>query len=144
MPFKLEDKKELHEEVKSQWSALRVFNWQHSKSHIIPQPTDLFCHTILLAEFNMLTSFIPHFLADIEGYMIFQWSKGLVFPPQKTWRDLFINTFHGRWGTILHGKLMIRLFQGWGSFTNAFSSNLKTLCINLEIFINYEGIYTWR
>ena len=67
MLFKLEDKKELHEELKSQWSVLKGFNQQHSKSYIIPQPTDLFCHTILLAKFNMLTSFSLHFLANIEG-----------------------------------------------------------------------------
>ena len=67
MLFKLEDKAALHEEVKSQWSALRGFNSQHSKSYIIPQPIDLFCHTILLAKFNILTSFSPHFLANIEG-----------------------------------------------------------------------------
>ena len=67
MLFKHEDKKELYEEVKSQWSALRGFNWQHSKSYIIPQPIDLFCHTTLLAKFNMLTSFRPYFLANIEG-----------------------------------------------------------------------------
>ena len=64
--FKLEDKQELHEEVKSQWNALMGFNRQHSKSQIIPQLTDLFCHTILSAKFNMLTSFSPHFLENIE------------------------------------------------------------------------------
>ena len=65
--FKLEGKKELHEEVKSQWSTLRSFNWQHSKSYIMPQPTDLFCNTILCAKSIMLTSFSQHFLANIEG-----------------------------------------------------------------------------
>ena len=65
--FKLEDKKDLHEQVNSQWSALRGFNWQHSKSYVMPQPTDLFCHTIFLAKFNMLMSFSPHFLANMEG-----------------------------------------------------------------------------
>ena len=68
--FKLEGKKELHEEVKSQWSTLRSFNWQHSKSYIMPQPTDLFCHTVLFAKFNMLTNFSPHFLVNIEGAYI--------------------------------------------------------------------------
>ena len=66
MLFKLEDKKELYEEVKSQWSALSGFNWQHSKSYIIPQPADLFCNKILLAKFNMLTSFSLRLLANIE------------------------------------------------------------------------------
>ena len=63
MLLKLEHKKERHEEVKSQWSALRG---QHSKSYIIPQPTDLICLTILLAKFNMLRRFSLHFLAYIE------------------------------------------------------------------------------
>ena len=67
MLFQLEDKKELHEELKSQWSVLKGFTWQHSKYYTIPQPTDLFCHTILWAKFNMLTSFSLHFLANIEG-----------------------------------------------------------------------------
>ena len=66
MLLKLEDEKELHKEVKPQWSALRGFNLQHSKSCIIPQPTELMCHTILLAKFNMLTSFSPRFLATVE------------------------------------------------------------------------------
>ena len=55
----LKIKKELHEEVKFQWSALRVFNWQHFNSYMIPQHTDLFCHTIIFAKFKMLTSFNP-------------------------------------------------------------------------------------
>ena len=108
MLFKDEDKKELRGAVKSQWSALRGFNCQHSNSYIIPQPTDLFCHRIVLAKLNILTSFSLHFLPNIEGaytpHMIFQWRKGIVSPPQKTWRDLFINTFHSGWGTNLGGS----------------------------------------
>ena len=75
MLFKLEDKEGLHEEVKSQWNALRGFNWQncHCKSYIISQPTDLCCHTIVLAKFSMLTSFSPHFLANVEGAYIPTW-----------------------------------------------------------------------
>ena len=85
MLSKLEDKKELHKEVKSQWSALRGFNWQHSKFYIIPQSTDLFCHTILLTKLNMLTSFSPHFLANIERAYTPTWfSSGasIVSPPK--------------------------------------------------------------
>ena len=53
--FKLENKKGLHKEVnKCQWSALRVFNWQDSKSYIMPQPTDLFCHTVSFTKFNIV------------------------------------------------------------------------------------------
>ena len=43
------------------------------------------------------------------------------------------------WGSVLHGGL-IRSCQERGSFTNAFSNNLKT--VNLKIFANHEGIYT--
>ena len=47
------------------------------------------------------------------------------------------------WGAVLHGGLMIISCQGWGSFRNAFSNNLKTV-YNLEFFGNHEGIYTSR
>ena len=70
--------------------------------------------------------------------------------PHKVWRDLFLKAFHGRWGrnyfgkiyggVVQHGGLMIRSCQGRDSFTNAFSSNPKT--VNLKIFVNHEGIYT--
>ena len=133
--FKLEDKKEFHEEIKSQWSTLRGFNWQHSKSHIIPQPSDLFCHTILLTKFNMLTSFSPHFVANIEraytpaGFSI--GARAQCLPP-KNMEGLFCKSFSLQMGVkccgnVLHGGLTIRSYQGWGSFTNAFSSNLKTV-----------------
>ena len=50
--------------------------------------------------------------------------------------------FWGRFvGGLFHmGGLMIRSWQGQGSFTNAFFSNLKTA--NLKIFAILEGIYT--
>ena len=66
MLFKLEDKKELHGEVFSlngvPWGVLT-----DNVPSLIPQPIDLFCHTIFLAKFIMLTSFSPHFFANIEG-----------------------------------------------------------------------------
>ena len=65
--FKLEYKKELNEEVKSQWSSLRGFNRQHSKFYIMPQPTNLFSCKILLAKFNKLTSLSPYFLGTTKG-----------------------------------------------------------------------------
>ena len=43
-------------------------------------------------------------------------------------------------GTVLHGGLIIKSCQGQGSFTNVFSSNLKT--VNLKVFAYHEGIYT--
>ena len=76
--------------------------------------------------------------------------QGHSVSPHKVWKDLFLKAFHGRWGTILggqlywgtvlHGGSMIRSCQGQGSFTNAFSSNLKT--VNLKMFADHEGIYT--
>ena len=44
------------------------FNWDHCNSYIIRKLTDIFCITIRFAKFNMLASFILHFLANIEGY----------------------------------------------------------------------------
>ena len=38
--------------------------------------TDLFCLTILFAKFNILASFIMHFLANIEGYTPTRFSSG--------------------------------------------------------------------
>ena len=44
------------------------------------------------------------------------------------------------WEAVLHGCLMIRSCQGRESFTNAFSTNLKT--VNYKVFVNHERIYT--
>ena len=63
----------------------------------------------------------------------------------KIWREAFNSRGEKNcfvqiyWGTVLHGGLMIRSWEWQGSFTNAFSSNLKT--VNPEIFVNHEGIY---
>ena len=92
-------KKERQEEVnKSQWSALRGFNWQHSKSYdIMPQPTDLFCHTIFFVKFNICTSLQilkeyipPHDFLVEEVHSI----------SHKAWMDLFLKAFYVKWGTI--------------------------------------------
>ena len=56
--------------------------------------------------------------------MIFQWSKGIV-SPQKNMEGPLYKYFYKLWGTVLRGGLIIRSCQGLGSFTNAFSSNLK-------------------
>ena len=54
----LEGQKELHEEVKSWWGSQRGLNWQHSNPDVIPQPSYLFWHTILIfVKSNMLISF---------------------------------------------------------------------------------------
>ena len=48
--FKIENKKELHEEIiqVSMECPKVLFKWQHSKSYVMPQPTDLFCHKSFL------------------------------------------------------------------------------------------------
>ena len=121
-------KKELQEEVdKSQWSALKGFNWRHSKSYVMPQPTDLFCHTIFFVKFNICTSLetlrehiLPYDFPVDQGHTV----------PHKVWRDLFLKAFYFKWGTVywgggtLYRGLMIRSYrQGWGSFINTFFSN---------------------
>ena len=56
------------------------------------------------------------------------------------WGNFFFGGGGYLWETVLHGGLMVRSCHRQGSFTSAFSSNLKT--INLKIFANHEGIYT--
>ena len=41
---------------------------------------------------------------------------------------------------VLNGGLMIVSYKGKGSFTNAFSSNLKA--VNVKIFANHKRMYT--
>ena len=126
--FKLEDKKRASwGGYKSQWSALRVFNWQHSNSYIMLNPTDLFCHIVLFAKFNMLASCHLHFLANIDfpveqGHSVSPIKYGGIFFLKRSWQmeDNF-------WGTLPHGGLMPRSCQGQGRFTNAFFNNLKTV-----------------
>ena len=80
---------------------------------------------------------LPHDFPVEQGHSV---------SPQKTWRDLFINTFHGRWrtnfgGAVLHGGLIIRSCQGWGSFTNVFSSNLKTVYKSWNFYQSWRDIH---
>ena len=106
--------------------CLRGFTWQHFK----PQPTELFCHTIFFAKFNMLISFSLTSLKILRKHITphdFPVEQGHIVP-HKAWRDFFLKDFRGRWGIIywgdvLHGGLMIRSCQGWGSFKNTFFSN---------------------
>ena len=151
MLFKLEDKKELHKEVNSQWSALSGFNWQYSKSYIMPQHADLLCHTIVFVKFNILPSFSPHFLEVLREHILphdFPLKQGHSVSPHKLSWDLFLKPFYDRlriklfgtiphgqvfWRIVLHGRLIIRSCQGHESFTNAFFS-----------IVIHKGIYTWR
>ena len=55
---------------------MRGFNSEHSNSYIMHKPTDMFCLTTLFAKFNILASFILHFLANIEGYTPTRFSNG--------------------------------------------------------------------
>ena len=58
--FLLVGRKEHHEEVKSCWSAQSGLKWQHSNFYIMPQPSNLFCHTAFIFDkSNMLISFNP-------------------------------------------------------------------------------------
>ena len=67
--------------------------------------TDLFCLTILFAKFNILASFILHFLANIEGYTPTRFSNGakdIVFRPIKYGGKLFM----ADGGQIVLGKFI--------------------------------------
>ena len=96
----------------------------------MPKLTDLICHTVLFAKFNMLTSFNPHFLANIErAYTPHNFSVELVHSvsPIKYEETFFLKTFMVDWGQIfffedggganllgavLHVELMIRSCKG--------------------------------
>ena len=79
----------------------------YPKSYIMPQSTDLFCHTILFAKLIMLTSFKAILHEQICG------------------------------GAVLQGRLIIRSCHLRGSFTNTFSSKLKTLNLKLPQVLTY-------
>ena len=88
----------------------------------------------------------------------FSVEQGYSVSPQKVWWNLCPKAFNGRWGaksfwqiywgTVLHGEwgggggvgVMIISCQGQESFTNTFSSNLKT--VNLKTFANHKRIQT--
>ena len=59
--FFLKGQKEIHEEVKSWWNGQRGLYWEHSNSYIMVQPTDLFCHAVLI-----FVKVLAHLLANIE------------------------------------------------------------------------------
>ena len=75
--------------------------------------TYLFCHLIVFAKFNMLTSFNLHFFANIEGaytrkkYNVFQNHSVL---PHKVWTGLILKVFHDRWGIIFGRRFTEGLF----------------------------------
>ena len=70
--------------------------------------TDLFFLTILFAKFNILASFILHFLANIEGYTPTRFSNGasIVSYPIKYRGKLFM----ADGGQIVLGKFIGGLF----------------------------------
>ena len=70
--------------------------------------TDLFCLTIVFAKFNMLASFILHFLANIEGYTPSDSATepGRSVSPIKYGGKLFM----ADWGQILMVKFIGVLF----------------------------------
>ena len=110
---------------------------------------DLFRHTILLAEFNMLTSFSLHFLANIEGAYTPTWfssgARAYCLPSKKP-EGTFIKAFSWNmedkfWAAVMHRVLTIRSHQRWGSFTNAYFSNLKTIYRSWNICQSWRDIH---
>ena len=102
--------------------------------------SSLYSKALVCTSLQILKKYIyPHDIREEQRHGV----------PHKVWRDLFLKALHGRWGTIygqdegggggsgvvLHGELMIKLCQGWGSLTNTFFSNNSH-------FSNHEGIYT--
>ena len=85
------------------------FNLEHSISHIMHELTDLFCLTILFAKYNILASFILHFLSwkywGIHANKIFQWSKSIVSREKRCGGCLKVTN----WGWLCKS-------QKWGSF----------------------------
>ena len=119
MLFKLEDKKELHNEVKFQWSVLRSFNLHlyYASNHGPILSYNPF------SQIQYLTSFSQQFLADIEGAYIlasdFPVEQGQCLL-HKVSRDIFLKAINGRWG--------IKLFRG-----NSAWANLLRGCSTWEI-----------
>ena len=67
--------------------------------------------------------------------------EGLFSKKKIPWGDKFGGEMYG--GIVPQGETNARSCQkGVGVLQNAFSSNLKTL--NLQIFPNHGGIFTWR
>ena len=98
--LKIENRKELHQEVKLNGGPLRDLKWLHSNPYIMPQLAGLFWHTILFAKFNILISFNPlpwKYWGSTHPYMISQWNKGIVPPIYKDLRDLILKAFHATW-----------------------------------------------
>ena len=128
--------------------------WQHCKSYIMLHPTHPFCHTNFFTKCNMLTSFNPNFLVNIEEVHTPTWFASgtkVYCLTHKVQRGLHPTAFHGRWGTnlfgqiywgaVLHEGLVIKSCQGRESFTHTFSSNPET--VNLKISANHYLICTW-
>ena len=115
LPCKLEDKNSFMRRLSFNGVPLRAFDWQHPNSCVMPQLIDLFCHKILLAKFNKLTSFRPlpfKYWGSTYPRMIFHWRKAILSLPYKLWGDFFLKKLFmadeggGRgWGTIYRGLL---------------------------------------
>ena len=99
-------------------------------------------------QIQILTSFNLHYLANIEGayspteqgHSVSPQSVKGSFSKSFSWQmgDTFFAQIY--WETVLHRGFMIRSCQGQESFTNTFSSNLKT--VNFKILANHERIYS--
>ena len=87
-----------------------LFKWQHSKSYIVPQPTDLFCPTIIFANSTSQKALVCNSLQILREHIHDFPVKQGHSAPSKVWRDLFLKDFHGRWGQFLGGKFNEGLF----------------------------------
>ena len=77
----------------------------------MPKHADLFCHTILFAKLNMLANFNLHFFENVEDpHMIFQWSKGMHFPPESMERSFSKSFYWQMRDKFLAGKFIGGLF----------------------------------
>ena len=111
-------KKELQEEVKkAQWSALRGFDWQHSKSYTMPQPTGLSCQTIFFVKFNICT-YLQILREHISPYD-FPVEQGHSVP----YRDLFLKVFLANGGKFIWGEGGWGLVGGGGAGCSAWGIN---------------------
>ena len=93
-----------------------LFKWQHSNSYVMPQPTDLFCHTIFFAKFSVLTSFSLQFCGNIErAYTPTLFSSGARAEcPPYSMEGPFSNGFSWQMGDKFWEANLWRGCSAWG------------------------------
>ena len=83
----------IEEVIKSQWSTLMGFNWEHSNSYIMHKLIDLFCLTIFFYQVQYFGKFYCALSCKYWGIhpnKIFQWGKGILSRPIKYGEKLFM------------------------------------------------------